>query len=88
MNASSIIAGIIALLLPTKSVDGIVSVLTKVADRLALAEAAQNAKADDLSNRASQLRLEAEKASAAAAEAVSEAERAARVRTNVTNLIA
>lgn len=88
MNASSIIAGLIALLLPTKSVDGIVSVLTKVADRLALAEAAQNAKADDLSNRAIQLRLEAEKASAAAAEAVSEAERAARVRTNVTNLIA
>ncbi|CAM5280863.1 hypothetical protein ACFSUK_08100 [Sphingobium scionense] len=88
MNASSIIAGLIALLLPTKSVDGIVSVLTKVADRLALAEAAQNAKADDLSNRALQLRLEAEKASASAAEAVSEAERAARVRTNVTNLIA
>ncbi|MEO7467767.1 MAG: hypothetical protein ABIV36_12185 [Sphingobium limneticum] len=88
MNITSIIAGIIALLLPTKSVDGIVSVLSKVADRLAAAEAAQNAKANNLAIHANQLRAEAFKVEAASTDALIEAERAARVRANVAKLIA
>ncbi|WP_261934614.1 hypothetical protein [Sphingomonas bisphenolicum] len=88
MNISSIVAGIIALLLPTKSVDVIVSVLSKVADRLAAAEASQNAKADRLHDQARQLRSEASDLAAAAVAATDEAERAARVRANVAKLIA
>jgi hypothetical protein len=88
MNISSIVAGIIALLLPTKSVDAIVSVLSKVAERLAAAEASQNAKAYGLVDRAQQHRLKAENDLAAAALAMNEAERAARVRANVAKLIA
>lgn len=88
MNISSIVAGIIALLLPTKSVDVIVSVLSKVADRLAAAEASQNAKAASLVNRAKHLQTEADAQLAAAAAALREGDRAARVRANVAKLIA
>lgn len=88
MTISSIVAGVVALLLPTKSVDVIVSVLSKVAERLAAAEASQNAKATGLVDRAKQLQIEADAHLEAAAAGLNEADRAARVRANVAKLIA
>lgn len=76
-----IIAVLLAYLLPTNTVDGIVAFLAELGERLAAAEAAQNARAAELRDRAKML-LEA----ADAAEA--EGSRAGRVRTKLTDLVA
>lgn len=77
----NIIFALLAYLLPTDTVDGIVSFLSKVAERLAAAEAAQNARAVDLRSRAAQLE-------AAAVAADAESARAARVRSKLSDLVA
>lgn len=77
----NLILALLACLLPTHTVDGIVSFLSKVAERLAAAEAAQNARAVDLRSRAAQLVVAADEADA-------EGARAARVRSKLTDLFA
>ena len=77
----NIILALLAYLLPTDTVDGIVSFLSKVPERLAAAEAAQNARAVDLRSRAAQLE-------AAAVAADAESARAARVRSKLSDLVA
>lgn len=79
MHIQALLAAIVALLLPTRSVDAIVSLLTKVADRLDAAEAAQNA-------HAGVLKLQALDLMRAANEASAEANRAARVRAKLAKL--
>ena len=80
MGLTNFVSAIVALLLPTKSVDGFVSILTTIAQRLAAAEAAQSARASSLIAQAQMLHEEAAAASA-------EAGRAARVRANLGKLI-
>lgn len=75
------IFSILAWLLPTKSVDGIVRQLGKLAARLADAEAKQQAKALGIGEQI--VTLQAQRGSA-----LLEADRAARVRTKINDLIA
>ncbi|WP_267348695.1 hypothetical protein [Sphingomonas sp. GM_Shp_2] len=77
----NLILALLACLLPTHTVDGIVSFLSKVAERLAATEAAQNARAADLRSRAALLE-------AAAVAADDEGTRAARVRSKLSDLVA
>jgi len=72
---------LLALLLPTRTVDGIVSFLSKVAERLAAAEAKQTGLADDLRNQAKHLIDAAEAAEA-------EGARFGRMRGKLTDLVA
>lgn len=75
------IVALLALLLPTNTVDGIVSFLAKLAEQLAAAEEAQNARAASLRSQAAAIMIEAEAAEA-------EGERAKRVRTKLADLVA
>jgi len=72
---------VFARILPTRSVDAIVSVLVKVAERLARAEA-------DQLGRAAELRLQAADLQRDADEATANADRAGRVRANLAALTA
>ncbi len=77
----NIIFALLALMLPTNSVDAIVSFLDKLAKRLAAAEAAQTVRASALRSRASDMLVEADAADA-------EGQRAGRVRAKLTDLFA
>ncbi|MEJ8630605.1 hypothetical protein P0F65_13555 [Sphingomonas sp. I4] len=77
----NIIFYLLALMLPTNSVDAIVSVLDKLAKRLATAEAAQAARAAALRSRAAEMLVQADDADA-------EGERASRVRARLSDLVA
>lgn len=79
MTITDVVAGLVARYLPTKSVDTIVSVVTKLIAKLDAAEAAQNAKA-------AALKRQADKLTKAASVATAEASRAAALRSNFTAL--
>lgn len=72
---------LIAKLLPTRSVDGILSMFDKIIKRLAAEEARQNANA-------SRLKAQADKMLSRAAAASAEADRAQRVRHRLNNVTA
>lgn len=75
------IYNLIATLLPTRSVDGIISMFDKISRRLAETEARQNATA-------AQLKDQADKLLSRAAAATAEADRAQRVRQRINTVTA
>lgn len=77
----------LAKLLPTKSVDGAISFVTKGLQALAAAEAAQNAQAVKLFDEASALEKRAEMLKEAGSSFSAEADRAKVIRANLVALV-